>query len=329
MQPTSDRLRTIAAVLETFEAEARELGLKARLDVDHDLFAAAFDPQFGASSEWLSRTFHDELSARLDVGSAWRVSAMDGVELAHVVDSVKTALRRTRSRLVDTDSWISGGLAWPFHVADPVLHERGIATYRAPARAHANLATSRDLVTIELPAADCGDVVSAGIWVPTPLAGDFVLSGTYALEPWVAGTREACLGLYAVAPDGTFRIYAQRVSRADDPDYVVADVDGRCGTTRATPRQRVGELRIASERGSIFAWHREDTSWTWLARARAPLAKSMIVGIKVWASGFSGPLTARITGFRLEGKPDADPTPPPPVRPDPRQASHPASHPAS
>ena len=161
------------------------------------------------------------------------------------------------------------------------------------------------------------------------LAGDFVLSATYALEPWVAGTREACLGLYAVAPDGTFRIYAQRVSRADDPDYVVADVDGRCGTTRATPRQRVGELRIASERGSIFAWHREDTSWTWLARARAPLAKSLIVGIKVWASGFSGPLTARITGFRLEGKPDANPTPPPPVRPDPRQASHPASHPAS
>lgn len=325
MQPTSDRLRTIAALLDTFEAEARELGLKARLDVDHDLFAPVFEPQFGASSEWLSRTFHDELAARLDVGSVWRVAAMDGIEVAHAVESVKTALRRTRSRLVDTDSWISGGLTWPFHVADPVLRERGVATYRAPARANAELTIRRDLVTIELPAADCGDVVSAGIWVPTPLAGDFVAGATYALEPWIAGAREACLGLYAVAPDGTFRVYAQRVSRADDPDYVVADVDGRCGTSRATPRRRVGELRIASERGSIFAWHREDSSWTWLARARVPPAKSLIVGIKVWASGFSGPLTARITGLALEGKPDVDPTPPPSARPDPRQASQPAS----
>ncbi len=305
---------------QAFEVEARELGVQARLEVDDARLTPRFEPQFGASEEWLARTFREELRARaISADPAWCVAPSAPEELARLVDSVRAALRRTRARLVDTDSWVSGGRASPFPCADAVVRERGLATYRAPARSAASITIGPEHVTIALPHADCGDVVSAGIWVPTLLDGNLSITADYRLPEWVAGAREACLGLYAVAADGTFRMYAQRVARADEAPYVMSDVDGAPGPTRAGCERASGSLRIVRELGVLHAWHLDGERWSWLGRVREKTPRPLIVGIKVWASGVSGPLRAEVTNFALSAAAAAAQMPVPPERPDPRQ----------
>lgn len=310
------------AVQSAFRSECAELGLGGRLDVDGDRLRPHFEPQFGASADWLDRTFREELASRGESAAAdWCARDLGASELARLVDVVRMALRRTRARLVDTDSWVSGGLAWPFPVIDAGLRERGLALYRAPARAPATVTSIPGRVTIAFPAGDCGEIVSAGIWVPTLLAGDFDVAVSYELPEWIAGEREACLGLFAVASDGTFRMYAQRVTRAGESDRVVADIEGAAGPTVARCSGSSGWLRIARERGLLSAWHREHATWTWLGRIRETAPRPLLVGIKIWALGTCGPLRAELVEMQLEGAAAPDQTPPPPVRPDPRQGT--------
>jgi len=51
---------------------------------------------------------------------------------------LRAALRRTRARMVDLDSWVSGGLGCPFATAPPRLRERGLALYPKRILRHAN-----------------------------------------------------------------------------------------------------------------------------------------------------------------------------------------------
>ena len=319
---TATASQVAAAVQSAFELECSALGLKARLDVAGDAMLPSFAAQFGAQPEWLLQTLREELQARgVGADAAWISRPLDDVELSNLLDVVRLALRRTRARLVDTDSWVSGGVAWMFPVNDSVVLERGLALYRAPARGAATVSTVNGRVIIAFPAGDCGEIVSAGIWVPTLLAGDFDIAVTYRLPDWTAGEREACLGLFAVTPDGTFRMYAQRVTRADEPHRVVADIQGACGPASAHCTRSSGTLRISRERGLLNAWHCEHENWSWLGRIRERTPLPILVGIKIWALGRCGPLRAELVQFTLACTAAPEQSPPPPVRPDPRQVS--------
>jgi hypothetical protein len=199
------------------------------------------------------------------------------------------------------------------------VRDRGLALYRAPAGAEATVAVERDMVTLQIPSGDCGDVASVGFWVPTLMDGDFEVELGYRLPTWRAGRREACLGLFAVAPDGGFRIYAQRVTDAAAGPRVVADIDGVPGPVAEPSSSTAGLLKIGREAGLISVWSREGERWTWLGRTRAALP--VIVGAKIWALGTCGPLHAELHRFQLLGEPARDQIPVPPPRPDPRQAS--------
>lgn len=309
------------AIRESFERECRELGLAASVEVVDGRLRPRFEGQLGAPTERVRDLFLEELAARGVPCAAGEIeivaSASDGAQL---VDALRASLRRTRGRMVDENSWIHGGVAWPFGVRDPLVRERGLALYRAPARAAAEIVVGTNDARIDLPAGDCGEIVSAGIWVPTGLAGDFSVSVRYRLEPWTAGAREACFGLFAVAHDGTFRAYAQRVSRGSQVHHVAADLDGSPGPARAACTRESGTLRLLHERGVLTAWHREDGAWTWLGRLREPAGRALIVGAKVWALGVCGPLRATIEAFELEGVAAERQDAPPPPRPDPRAA---------
>ncbi len=322
MHQTLTASQVASATLAAFESECRELGLDARLELRGDVLEPTFAGQFGASPAWLSQVFGEELRARaLDAQPGWTTEPATELELEPQLAAVRLALRRTRARLVDADSWVSGGMEWPFPVSDPVLRERGIATYRAPARAPTVVTAERGSVTIAFPAGDCGEVYSAGIWVPTALAGDFDVAVSYRLPEWIAGERPACLGLFAVAADGSFRMYAQRVTHANEPARVVADIEGAAGPTTAPCSGPAGRLRIARDRGLLSAWHRDAETWSWLGRFRERAPRALLLGIKIWASGRSGPLRAELTDFELIGSAAGEQTPPPPVRPDPRQSA--------
>lgn len=308
-----------ASLREPFERECRELGLAASHEVDGARFVPRFSGQLGATSERVLELFLEELAARgVAVADRAVVAPASEIEGARVRDAMRDALRRTRGRMVDENSWIHGGVAWPFEVRDPLVRSRGLALYRAPARAAAEIRVGASDATIDVPEGDCGEIVSAGIWVPTGLSGDFSVSVVYRLGPWTAGAREACFGLFAVAHDGTFRAYAQRVSRGAEPHHVVADLDGSPGPARAACTSGAGTLRLLHERGLLSAWHREDGAWTWLGRLREPAGRALIVGAKVWALGVCGPLRARIERLDLEGSAAQHQDPPPPPRPDPR-----------
>jgi hypothetical protein len=314
--PPHDPLELLRAA---FDGECRELGLSARLAGDGVRLLPNFEAQFGSTAATLAGWFQEELAAR---GVVLRDGALtnpaDDAAAARTVEALRGALRRTRSRLVDGNSWISGGLPWPFDLVDATVRSRGLATYRAPANAAADVEVGAGLARIRVPQGDCGEIVSAGIWLPTGLAGDFDVSIRYRLGPWRTGTREACLGLFAVAPDGTFRAYAQRVTRGDEPHFAIADLDGAPGPARARCTGSAGTLRIRRDAALVSAWHREDRYWTWLGRIREPSGRALIAGAKVWALGECGPLEARIERFDLAGQAAADQVPPPPARADPR-----------
>lgn len=313
-----------ARLREAFEAECRELGLKARLEVASDLrVAPTFDGQFGAEPAWLAATFFEELRSRgVNSASSWLPVPLPEADVAAIGDALRGALRRTRARLVDSDSWNSGGHPWPFEAGDPALTRRGVALYRAPARAAAAIDCGPGHgASISIPAGDCGEVVSAGVWIPTWLEGDFVADVRYGLPVWQSGEREACLGVFAVAADGTFRIYAQRVSRAGAADRVVADLNGTPGPAASCPASRQGTLRIARDRGLLSAWHRARDQWTWLGRIREEADRALIVGAKIWALGVCGPLRADLVDFALAGAAAREQGEVPPTRPDPRHSA--------
>lgn len=318
MTPATDRVA--AALAQAFESECRALHLVGELVPAASRLDPRFASQFGAESEWIVATFLDELGARgIDLGAATLTTRIDEPDLARLGSGLREALRRTRARLVDANSWNAGGIPWPFPMSDARIRDRGIALYRAPAKAEAVVACKRGLVTITFPRGDCGEVVSAGIWVPTCMDGDFEVEVGYRLPTWRAGQREACLGLFAVAPDGGFRVYAQRVAGADASARVVADVDGVGGPVVEPCSSDSGLLKIAREAGLISIWSHEGDRWTWLGRARTALP--LIVGAKVWALGVCGPLRAELRDFRLLGDAAREQIPLPPPRPDPRQAS--------
>lgn len=314
--------RVAAAVQAAFDLESRELGLKAVLAVDGERMTPSFAAQFGAQPEWLLQTFRDELRSRAEfAGEHWQARTVSESELAELLAAIRLSLRRTRAKMVDADSWVSGGLSWPFRVDDPRIRERGLALYRAPARASATVITAPGRGSIAIPAGDCGEIVSAGLWIPTLLAGDFEFALSYELPQWIAGERESCLGLYAVAADGTFRMYAQRVARAGESPRVVADIDGSPGPTVAPCSDAKGRLRITREASLLSAWHRAGERWSWLGRIREGTPRPLLVGVKVWALGRCGPLRAELADFCLSARAAEEQTPPPPVRPDPRQGS--------
>jgi len=302
-----------------FERECRELGLLAQLSLSEGYWQPLFQAQFGAEGAWLAQILFEELRARGWADARGWPCRSD--VLAEQIEGLCSALRRTRARLVDSNSWVSGGLAWPWPIADEVLRTRGLATYRAPARAPVELELTGAGARITLPECDCGEVVSGGFWVPTALAGDFELALDYRIAEWHAGEREACLGLLAVATDGTFRAYAQRVAAAGQPVRVVADLDGRPGPVAVHGVGDTGTLRILREREELSFWHRSGAQWRWLGRLREPQGRPLITGFKIWASGHSGPLRAELGRFSIEGCPAAKQDAPPAARPDPRHAT--------
>lgn len=319
---TVEREQVAQALRDAFEGECRELGLDARLEILGDRITPCFAGQFGAQGDWLASTLLEELQAHgVKSADPWSVHPAEEAELERLVGGVRTALRRTRARLVDTNSWNRGGLEWPFPIADPVVRARGLAIYRAPALHEATVRVGSGRVSIRFPRGDCGEVASSGIWVPTALDGDFDVEVEYRLPDWHPGEREACLGLFAVAVDGTFRTYAQRVTCAGAPARVVADLDGTPGTVTFEATAAHGALRLAREQGLLSAWHRADGGWTRLGDVRETRARRLLVGAKIWALGECGPLVAELDAFRLAATPAAEQIPLPPSRPDPRSVA--------
>jgi hypothetical protein len=237
---------------------------------------------------------------------------------------LRAALRRTRARMVDLDSWVSGGLGCPFATAPPRLRERGLALYRVPAGGAAKLRVGARDVRVRCLAADHGEVISAGFWLPTGIRGDFALDLRYELREWSPGPREACLALSATRADGASCHYAQQVTARARDSFVMAVLDQRPSPPAGRLSSRSGWLRLARSGASVRAAHAETRwfsrrRWVDLAVHREEEVLDLLVGAKLWTHGPTGSLEVAFTDLRIEATIPDDHAPVLPPRPDPRQ----------
>ncbi|MBL8737946.1 MAG: hypothetical protein JNL12_16045 [Planctomycetes bacterium] len=229
------------------------------------------------------------------------------------------ALLRLRVLFVEYNSYLSGGLPWPFPGGDERLRARGLTFYRYPRRAPVDVGPVGAAMRIAFGAGELGAVTSSGFYVPTRLVGDVVLTIRYVLRQWHSGPDSACLGLFLQNEASTARYYAQIASTAAAPElrFAAAGLQGEVVGRRATEGD--GWLRLVRSGGEVIAFHRPAGSdgFTELGRCAAT-GDALVAGCKIWSKVRTSGLVADL--FELEIEAALAPEQPEllPARPDPR-----------
>lgn len=229
------------------------------------------------------------------------------------------ALLRLRVLFVEYNSYLSGGLPWPFPGGDERLRSRGLTFYRYPRRAPVDVAPVGLAMRIAFGAGELGAVTSSGFFVPTRLVGDVVLTIRYVLRRWHSGPDSACLGLFLQNEPSTARYYAQLTSNAAAPEahVAVAGLQGQVVGRRSAAAE--GWLRLERSGGEVVAFHRslDEPSFVELGRCAA-CSDVLIAGCKIWSKVRTLGLVADLFELEIDAVLADDQPELLPARPDPR-----------
>jgi hypothetical protein len=240
-----------------------------------------------------------------------------------VADAMAAALRgtmaRARTLLIESNSYLSGGLPYVFATANEFLRERGLARYRYPKLADVEVSAVHGRMRIAFAAGALGPVTSSGFFVPTRLRGDFTVEAEYELVRWTSGPDAVCFGLFFQNELSTGRYYAQRTIASSGSDTVHGSFDGVLTAARRAGARR-GALRLARERSRVTAWHRDEGGeWHELGTTDSATTDDGILGAKVWAKVACDGIVAEVTALTIVAEWVPDQAPPVTARPDPRR----------
>jgi len=307
-------------LVQAFESAARREDLRAGFVGPPALARVDFAAQEGVAAPLLRWHFDAEMQRLGAVPSEWCVAhAWTPQVEARLAAALAATAGRLRTKLIESNSYLSGGLPWVFATGDEVLRQRGLARYRYPKLAAVAVDAEPAGVRIAFAPGPLGPVVSSGFFVPTHLRGDFSVEIDYALPRWSSGPDSACFGLFFQNDLSTGRYYAQRTRSAAGDDTVLGSFDGHL-TPSVPVRAARGALRLVRQGRTVTAWHREDQDeWRELGRTDAATADDGIVGAKVWSKVSCDGLEAEVTALRLHATVAEGQGPPVPVRPDPRR----------
>lgn len=319
-QPVHDRLLAHGEQLARTFAEAA-----AREQIDCGLVGPAalarvhIATQEGVAAPLLRWHFAAEMERAGVGGGEWVVAHALWPELEpRLAAAVRATLGRLRTLLVESNSYLSGGLPYVFATDSAVLRERGLARYRYPKRGEVDVTTEGDRVRIRFAAGSLGPITSSGFFVPTHIRGDFTVEAEYELRQWSHGPDSACFGLFFQNELSTGRYYAQRTAARGAPEAVHGSFDGVLTPGRSVRGSR-GAFRLARRGAVVTAWHREDGGdWQELGRTEHATTDDGILGAKIWSKLACEGLEAEVVGLRIEADPVPDQAPPVAARPDPR-----------
>lgn len=303
----------------------RELAVECELDLEVETQAntlrLSFAGQERASAARIHQAWEEELAAvgiqggaELHIPAGLEPSRHEDLEarLCHV-------LRRIRTLLIEHNSYLSGGIEYPFVETLPGVAARGLAMYRFPAAAEVDLHLGEDEVQIAFAPGPLGAVTSSGFYLPTLFAGDLQLTCEYQIELWRPCPEEAaCFALFAQNEDSSRRYYAQRMSTGTQGHRLVASMAEQLLGDRPVQGQ-TGALRVERHGDQVRCAHREPGgSWEILGEAPAPAEREMLIGAKIWSKLRCDGLRVTVSRLRIEGQLAARQLPDLEARPDPR-----------
>ncbi len=299
-------------------------------DIQGDLVGHAaagrwcFRGQENADGPRIMQAWLDELRTVGIQGSECMVipTLLTTEELQQAQEGIRYTVGRLRTLLIELNSYISGGLRYPFADAGKQFQPRGLAIYRFPARGLVKVEAVDDAINIRFAAHDLGEVTSSGFYVPTLVSGDFTVSIAYRLLDWQPHTVEpACLALFAQNLPSTNRYYAQRMSTLNGPQQCLGSY---CGELSA--RQEVqgdsGHFRITRQDKQLCCWHRsnDQENWQVLGDPVTDSGEDMILGAKIWSKLRCEGLHATLTDLQIQGQVATEQIPPVPIKEDPSPA---------
>lgn len=286
-------------------------------------FQLVFAEQDNASAARILQAFHDESQAAGFLpGELLRLHpAMTQADVDLAEQGLRAVAQRLRTLLIENNSYLSGGLRYPFPAALEGVAERGLAIYRFPSLAEVEVVAEQADIRISFAPAELGEVTSSGFYLPTLFGGDFSVEVAYQLGTWRPCPEEAaCFALFAQNESSSQRYYAQRMSTGQQPHRILASM-----AEVLSPAQDVsgtaGRFRVQRQDDTITCWHGSpDPSdpWTRLGSAAAPEQQEMILGAKIWSKIRCGGLEARVSKLCIDGQMADRQIPLVEVRPDPR-----------
>lgn len=307
--------------VEVFAAECAAQDVRGALRGGPARYAIEFAGQEDASPELMGRAFRAEMEAAgalVTTELVWP-AGMTADDLAHAEGILRHCVRRIRTLLVEHNSYLSGGLRYPFAATLPGVAERGLAIYRFPKHGPVTVSAREDRVRIEFDPGEVGAITSSGCFVPTLIQGDFTLEAEYEILRWAPDDVEPiCFAVYAQNQDSTHRYYGQRMSvGSDHHELTFSHVD------QLSPIQPVegpqGAFRVQRDGEVMRGFHRSPGGdWTALGTAEAPPQTDMVLGAKIWTKLRSGGICVEIYNLRIDGRMAAEQIPPVPVVQDPR-----------
>lgn len=319
--PVAERIETNGQRLrEAFEEACKSESLKARIEGSAGCLHIRFDDQIGLPSDRITSIFLEEM-AKLGVLAGQRLypsPVMTEQELHRACEAIRLSLSLTRKRMVESGSFFSGSLAFPFDRNPSLVKERGLALYRFPVAAAVDLCVKENGIKIRFEAGDLGEITSSGFWIPTWLVHDFSIRMRYAVHAWKPGDQPACFGMWIANRTTSFTCYAQRTTENPAPTRLGAVMGDRPLHHAAEAGMEAGEFRITREGKRIVTWHRAEGSWLTLAEIDQDDPEDMITGAKIWAHGKSGPLEVEVVEITIEATPSGNQDDPPPFQKDPR-----------
>jgi hypothetical protein len=281
-----------------------------------------FADQDGVGGPRILQAFVEELEARgVRAAATLSPAALDDAQTARLEHVFADVASRLRTLLIEANSYLSGGLPWPFPDGDAMLRARGLAVYRFPAKGPVDVEPAGEGMRIAFAPGPLGEVTSSGFYVPTKVRGDFEVTLRYELARWAPGPVAACLALFAQDEPSLQRYYAQIRSAHGQQRHAMANLCERLSDT-VPARGARGAFRLLRRGQAVSAWHRDADApdWTGLGERADLPAHDMVIGSKIWSSERSDGLEALLTGLRIDGEIPADNLAAVPVRADPRRA---------
>lgn len=317
--------RTLARLGEAIAREAAAHDVRVSLQGPAAMPTLVFAGQEDAPGALIAEHFARELEAagtRIDgpllLPAALRI---DDAAFEAARRSFAHALQRIRTLLVEYNSYLSGGLPWPFRTGTGPLRSRGLTFYRFPRRAEVDVGPNGEATRIAFGGSQLGPVTSSGFFVPTRLVGDVTLTIRYVLRQWHAGPDSACLGLFLQNEASTARYYAQIISLADAPTTrsAAAGFGGEVlGKRRADGDE--GWLRLSRKGAQVTASWRANAEDAWIELARcSATSDALIAGCKIWSKVETDGLVADLFDLEIEAELAEEQPELLPARPDPRR----------
>jgi len=313
-QTSHDRLRQVLL------GACAEHDIQAEVSSEPGPLRWRFAGQENADGGLMAGVFLEELGETGQAGAlALDPAEMDEETLARTEAALRHSVARLRTLLIEHNSWLSGGLRWPFAGAQPALVERGLAVYRFPATAEVDVVSEGEQVRISFAPTTVDATISSGFYVPTRVRGDFEVELRYELGPFEPGADAASFALFTQDQGSVLRYYAQRRATRDGRHEVLANFSNTVMSAAQSVDGASGTFRLRRRGEEVTSWHRTDGDWQQLGEHAGDPAHDMIVGSKIWTTTAAGALEARALELRIDGEIPQDQIDPVPVRPDPRQ----------